>query len=220
MKNTGTTDYIDKDKNNKINQLRTDMMVFAFNGTRGQFSWPGLTSGTWYAKSTMGFYPAMVAAGCAHASPTLSSLVASFKQLAYYTNFKAEGNTRFLFGTDEILGDLADAFKFDKTRYAPNDMIAKLGLDEYNLGVMKFVPVPCDLFRAPEAFGTQWKKRILYMDLSNARLTKLRGKDQIEMGQTGDINSGLTNIYVDWFVAANMGTEYNNPLGGFYMDVV
>jgi hypothetical protein len=218
--NTGTTDYFENEKNFKINQLRVDMLVTAFNGTRGQFSIPGVTSGNYLAKSTGGIMPTMIAAGCAHGSPTLSSIIPTFKSLAFSTNFKAEGNTRFLFGTQEILSDLAGAFKFDKTRYAPNDRVAQLELDEYNFGVMKFVSVPCDLFRAPEAFGAHWKNRIVCLDGSNIKLCKLKGMQHVEMGQTGDIYSGQTQTYIDWWVRANMGLQFNNPYGSFYMDVV
>jgi hypothetical protein len=217
--NTGTTNFLDMDKVEAINQLRNDVFATMFDGTRGEFTWTAPTSGTYRAKATGGIYPSMVSAGSAHASPTLSSLKTAFEKLCFSTNYKAEGGVRMVYATDEILYELSKAFKEPGIQYTPNDSIANLGLNEYKIGAGRYVPVTCELFREASLFPAVWKNRILVLDMATIKPTKLKGKPHIEVGQTSNKSQGTREDYVDYWVKAYFGLKFNNPLGSFYIDV-
>lgn len=214
--NAGTTDYLEVSKAEKMNQLRIDLMVAYFNGTRGEVK---LADGV-ITKTMGGIFPAMVAAGSMNANPTTTSLPTTFEQLALRSNFKAEGSTRFLFGTEEMLYTLSKSFKKEGLRYEPTDKIADLNLMEYKIGSSSYVPVSTELFRESSAFPKSWARRILCLDIASIRPCKMKGLPAFEAGSTLMMGqNGSREGFKDNWVAANISQEFNNPLGSFWMDV-
>jgi len=218
FQNMGTTNYLDIDKANLVKALRTDMFNILFNGEGGEFS----ISNNNVAKTMWGIYPSMVNAQSASGSTTLAGLQGVFETLALQTNFKAEGSTRFIYATQEMLHELSKIYKTPGTRYAPNDMIAKLNLDEYQFGGMKFVPVPCELFREPANFPSSWARRLLILDQETITPVKMRGLPQFEMGGTLEAQgmNGSRERFKDWYVRGNLSLKMNNPLSSFSIDVL
>jgi len=214
--NSGTTDYLEKDKKEKMRQLRTDLFVSFFNGTRGEFA---ITNG-YLAKSMGGIYPTMVAAGSMSANPTLAGLRSAFETLAFNTNFKAEGGTRFIYGTDEMLYELSKIFKDPGLRYSPSDSIANLNLKQYELGTMKFVPVSCELFKEQACFPKDWARKLLILDQETITPVKMKGLPAMNMGSTLQRgNNGSREAFQDGYVEANLSLRFNNPVGSFSIDV-
>jgi hypothetical protein len=214
--NSGTTNYLDIDRKDKIDQLRVDLFNSFFNGTRGEFQ---LSSGA-PAKSMGGIYPTMVAAGSMTANPTIAGLRTAFETLAFKTNFKKEGGTRMIYATDEMLYELSKIFKDPGTRYAPNDKIADLNLTEYRMGTMKFVPVPCELFKEQSCFPKEWARKILVLDQETISPVKMKGLPSMFSGTTLDKGAnGTREDFKDWYTEANLSLRFNNPLGSFYIDV-
>ena len=158
--NAGTTNFLERDKAEKMRQMRTDLFVSFFNGNRGEFR----ISNSYLAKAMGGIFPTMQAAGSMSANPTLAGLRAAFETLAFATNFKKEGGTRFIYGTDEMLYELSKIFKDPGLRYAPNDTVANMNLMEYRLGSMRFVPVSCELFKEQSCFPQEWARKLLILD--------------------------------------------------------
>jgi len=218
--NNGTTNYVDKNKQEKIDQLRVDMFVSMFNGTRGEFTWTAPTSGTYQAKAMGGLYPTMVAAGSQNATTPIAGLPAAFEQLSFATNYQAEGGVRFIYATDEMLYELSKLWKEDGVRYTPNDKIGDLNLDEYKLGTMRFIPIPCELFRENSAFPEAWQNRLIVVDPNSINPVKMQGIPHVEMGLTDNMQRGSYNDYTDFWVQANLGMQFNNPLAGFYINIV
>jgi hypothetical protein len=214
--NLGTTNYLQKDRDEKMRQIRTDLFVSYFNGTRGEFR---LSDGS-IAKAMGGIWPTMVAAGSMTANPTVAGLRTAFEQLAFATNYKKVGATRFIYGTDEMLHILAQVFKDPGTRYAPSDEIANLKLKEYQMGTMNFVPVPCELFKEASCFPKDWKRRILVVDQESVAPVKMKGLPEMFIGSTLDRGTmGTRENFQDGYVEANLSMRFNNPIGSFYLDV-
>jgi hypothetical protein len=214
--NAGTTDYLDVARAEKMEQLRVDLFVAYFNGTRGEVK---LANGT-PAKTMGGIFPTMVAAGVMSGNPTVAGLPSQFETLALKTNFKKKGSTRFLFGCEEMLYILSKSFKQEGVRYEPNSRIADLNLTEYKIGNQSYVPVSCELFREPSAFPAAWARRILCLDVATIRPVKMKGLPAFESGETLDKGkNGTREEFKDFWVGGNISQEFNNPQGCFYLDV-
>lgn len=215
--NMGTTNYLVVDKEEKIKQLRVDLFNTLFNGQRGEFR----ISNGYLAKAMGGIYPTMVAAGSMSANPTIAGLRPAFEALAFATNYKMEGEVRFIYATHEMLFEISKIFKEPGLRYAPNDEIAKLDLKEYDFGGMKFVPVPCELFKEASCFPSAWKRRILVLDQETIVPVKMKGLPQMSAEQTtlDKGPNGTREAFKDFYVEAQMGLEFNNPPASFWIDV-
>lgn len=214
--NSGTTNYLIKDKAESLRQMRTDLFNAFFNGQRGEFR----ISNNYITTSMGGIFPTMVAAGSMTANPTLAGLIPVFRTLAFATNFKKEGAVRFIYGTQEILSDLSSVFKDPGVRYAPNDTIASMDLKQYEFGGMKFVPVSCELFREPSCFPKDWARRLLVLDQETISPTKMKGLPYMSIGGTLDRGAaGTRENFKDWYVEANLSLQFNNPVGCFWIDV-
>lgn len=215
--NMGTTDYVQKQKEHKMKQLRVDMLAAFLNGERGEYT---LKDGI-IAKGMGGIFPTMVAAGSASANTSTSGFKSNFEMLAFRTNYKAEGGTRFLVGTDEMLYNFAKVYKHEGTRYSPSDQIANLNLTQVKLGSMNFVYLPCELMREQSVFPSSFSKRILCLDMNTISPCYMSGIPQMNAGSTlRKGNGGTREDFQDFFVEAQLSLEMNNPKSSFYIDFV
>lgn len=215
--NSGTTDYLVVDKEQKIKQLRIDMFNTLFNGQRGEFQ----ISNGYIAKATGGIYPTMVAAGSMNANPTVAGLRSAFEALAFATDHKSEGEVRFIYATPEMLYELSKIFKDPGLRYEPNDEVAKLDLMRYEFGGMTFVTVPCQLFREASCFPAEWKRRILVLDQETISPVKMKGIAAISAEETtlDKGPQGSREGFQDFYVEAQLGVRFHNPPASFWIDV-
>ncbi len=213
--NAGTTNYLASDKEEKMKQLRIDMFNSFWNGVRGEYT---ISSG-YAAKAMGGIYPTMQAAGAASANPTLAGLKATFETLAFQTNFKSEGATRFIYGTDEILNEFSNIYKQPGLRYEPNNEIANLKLSRIRLGTSDYVLVPCELWREESCFESSWARRVIILDQETVRPVKMKGIPALEMGQTDNLKKGSREDYTDWWCRAQLSIEFNNPVASFSLDI-
>ncbi len=214
--NAGTTDYLKNDKEEKMRQLRVDMFNSFWNGERGEYT----ISAGHVAKAMGGIYPTMITAGSASANPTLAGLQAAHESLAFQTNFKREGATRFIYGTDEILNEFSKIYKQPGLRYEPNDEIANLKLKRIELGTMNFVLVPCELWREESCFPSDWQRRVIVLDQETVEPVKVKGIPSMEMGQTlNRRNNGTRENFTDFWVAAQLSIRFNNPIASYILDI-
>jgi hypothetical protein len=215
MINAGTTDFMAKDKGEKMKQLRIDFFNSMWNGVRGEYTF----SNGYVGKAMGGIFPTMVAAGCAFANPTVAGFKTAFETLCFQTNFKAEGSTRFVYGTQEMLNIFSDVYKQPGLRYTPDSKIADLRLQRIEFGGSSYVLVPCELWREPSCFESDWARRIIVLDTDSISPVKMKGIPQLEMGQTLNLQTGTRENFTDFYVGGQLSMEFNNPVGGFYMDV-
>jgi hypothetical protein len=211
--NSGTTDYMQNDKQEKLKQLRIDLFNSFFNGVRGEYTF----SNGYTGKAMGGIYPSMLQAGSAFANPTAAGFKSAFESLAFQTNYKAEGATRFVYGTHEMLNLFSETYKQPGLRYQPNDSTIDLDLKRVEIGGSNYVLVPCELFRERSCFEADWARRILVLDQDTIRPVKMKGIPMIEMGQTDDRSKGSYRDYIDFWVRGNLSLEFNNPVGSFHM---
>ena len=220
--NAGTTNILDFEKNEKLNNLRLDLFSTYFNGTRGEWTVRAFdASGTTYkAKSMQGIYPIMVGGGSQHTTVSLSGLQTAFEALAFATNYKAIGGVRMIYATDEILYELSKLYKEPGIRYRPTDRIADLNLTMYNIGSMKFVPVSCELFKGHSAtLPPSWESKIIVLDQATITRETMKGIPVQNMGQTLNKQQGAYQDYTTWWVAAQQSIKMNQVLGSFYIDI-
>ena len=220
--NAGTTNVLDYEKNEKINNLRLDLFSTYMNGTRGEFTIRAFDGSglTYKAKSMQGIFPAMVAGGSEHTTVSLSGLQTAFESLAFSTNHKAVGGVRMIYATDELLYEISKLYKEPGIRYTPNDKVADLNLTQYNIGSMKFVPVPCELFREHSAtLPASWENKILVLDQATITRRVMKGIPAEQMGETDNKQQGSFHDYKIWWVAAQQSIQMNQVLGSFYLDV-
>jgi hypothetical protein len=215
MINMGTTDYMEKDKKEKMKQLRIDFFNSFFNGVRGEYTF----SNGYAGKAMGGIFPTMVAAGAASANPTVAGVKAAFEALAFQTNFKAEGSTRFIYATHEMLNVFSEAYKQPGLRYEPNNETANLHLKRIEIGGSNYVLVPCELFREPSCFERDWARRILVLDQDTINPVKMKGLPQLEMGETDNMQKGSLRNFTDFWCGGHLSLEFNNPVGCFWLDV-
>lgn len=216
MINAGTTDYLQKDKQESIKQLRYDFFNSFWNGIRGEYTF----SNGYVGKAMGGIFPTLVAAGAANASPTVAGFKAAFEALAFQTNFKAEGATRFVYGTQEMLNVFSETYKQPGLRYEPNNETANLHLKRVEIGGSNYVLVPCELWREPSCFERDWARRIIVLDHDSITPVKMKGIPQLEMGETDDMSQGQLKNYKDFWVGGQLSLEFNNPVGSFYMNIL
>lgn len=219
MVNNATTDFMNWDKANQLEQLRVDAFTTWINGTRGEINIPRAGGGNLPAKMMGGIYPTMVAAGAPSTSTTLSGLPAAFETLGFQTNTLAVGAQRIVLGTDAMLYELSKSHKTSMF-YTPNDKIANLNLEVYKLGTMDFVPIPCPLFDNSSVFPEFFSRTLMVIDLDTITPVKLRGMEHISMGQTNDMANGTRETYTDWWVKMQFGMQFNNPQAGFIINIL
>ena len=214
-KNSGTTNYLNVDKEEKMKQLRIDMFNSFWNGERGEYA----IANNYVAKAMGGIYPSMIAAGSATSNPTVAGLQTAFETLAFSTNYKKEGSTRFKYGTDQILNEFSKVYKQPGLRYEPNDEIAKLNLKRIELGTSNYVLVPCELWREESCFPADWQRRVIVLDQETVAPKKMKGLPAFEMGQTDDLAKGSFRDFIDFWVGGQLSIRFNNPLASFILDI-
>ncbi|MHA2170205.1 MAG: hypothetical protein ACXAB7_09965 [Candidatus Kariarchaeaceae archaeon] len=213
LKNAAVTNnFLQMERQAMYRQFRIDISNTFWNGDKGEVT---LASGE-VAKTTGGIFPAMVAAGSPNASTTLATLPDAFEDVVLNSEFGDYGDVRFAFMTPRIALALSKEYKDDKTRYRPNDMIAKLNLDEVNIGSSRVVFVPFKRFEDQASFPDSFRNRIVLADMKNINLCQLWGE---RSGDTLSRTDGIPKRYKEMWVDANMGVKFNNPLGCGWLDV-
>jgi hypothetical protein len=213
LKNAGTTNnYLEMEKMAMFRQHRIDISNAFWNGEKGEVT---VESGD-KAKTTGGVFTHMVSAGSPNVSTPLATLPAAFEDVVLNSEFGEYGQVRFACGSNRAILALSQAYKTEKTRYQPNDEIAKLNLQEIQLGSSRIVFVPYDRFRDRASFPAGFESRIIVLDMKNINLRQMWGE---KSGETLDRADGIPKAYKEMYVTANMGVEDNNPLAHCYVDI-
>ena len=207
-----TNNFLEMERNAMMRQFRIDISNAFWNDQKGEVS---LTSGA-VAKSTGGIFPAMVAAGSPNATATSATLTAAFEDIVLSSEYGEYGQVRFAFMTPRVHLALSKAYKDEKTRYTPNDEVAKLGLNEVDIGSSRIVMVPYQRFADRASFPAAFENRIMVADMKNINLCQLWAE---RSGETLSRTDGIPKRYKEMWVDANMGVKFNNPLGCGWIDV-
>lgn len=216
--NAGRTNYLEVDVQQRAKNMQYDLFATFINGKKGEYNLGGTDNVA--VKATDGVFTMMQNAGSAHATCITATLKATFESLAYQTDFKGEGEPRFLVAPQKPLTKLWQAYKETATRYAPNDMIASLNLQEITFGGMKFVPIYTELLREISILPPEFANRIMCLDMSTISVVAMAGIPTMETGSTLMIGpNGTREGFKDWYIQAQAGYEMNNPLSSFWIDI-
>lgn len=208
-----TSNFLQMERAAMYNQFRIDISNAFWNGEKGE----GITSKNEKAKITQGVFPAMVAAGSPNSTATTATLPDAFEDIVLSTEFGDYGAVRFAFATPRQILKLSKAYKDEKTRYTPNDMIAKLALDEINIGSSRIVLVPYKRFEDEASFPASFANRIFILDMKNISMCRMWGE---RSGDTLSRKDGIPKRYEEMWVDANMGVKFNNPLACGWIDLL
>lgn len=217
FQNLGTTDYLEKDIQEVIKQLRYDLFACFINGTRGEFA----TAAGIPGKAMGGIFPIMQAAGAGSATTTVAGLQAAFEALAFATDYKSENGRRFIIAPPRLINELNKIYKQQLVRYTPSDRIADLNLDSFKFGGLEFVNVPTMLLQEPSLFPVSFANKIFVIDLDMVKPVVMQGLPAVEQGGTLMMGpNGTREEFKDYWAGANLGLKFFNPVGSFTIDVV
>lgn len=213
-KRAGTlSNFLAMQRKRMQDQFRIDLANVYWNGRMAEVT---LSNGQ-KAKTSGGLFPIMQQAGSANASVALANLPQALEELALDTEYGVYGKTRFLYGTPRAIHYLTQQYKRDLTRYAPSDMVAKLGLTSIDMGSTKIVFVPVKRFEEPSCFPASWRSRLILLDQESIQPIYFLPE---EMGETlARVNGGTLQNYIDTWMTATFSVEFNNPLGCGWIDI-
>jgi len=215
--NKGTTDFMIKDKAQKMEQIRFDMLNSMWNGQRGEVS---LANGR-VAKTMGGIIPSMQAAGASFSSATPAGFKSVFKQSAFATNHKGKGSTRFVHGTWETLDLFAESFKGNPVvRYENGDKNLDLDLDSIKVGGTKYVMVPTEIWKESSCYTPDFANKLVCLDYDSITPCYMSGIPQIETFQTDDLTKGTANGFTDYTVQSQISLEFDNPKANFAIQIM
>ena len=208
-----TSNFLEMEKNAMFKQFRTDISNAFWNGEKGEVT---TANGGKKAKLTQGVYPAMVAAGSPNAAATLATLRDAFEDTVIDTEYGDYGSVRFAFMSPKLHLKISKEYKDQLVRYAPSDDVAKLALNEIDLGSSRIVLVPYARFNDQASFPAAFANRIFLLDMKNINLRQMWAE---RSGETLDREGGVAKKYKEMWVDANMAVQFNNPLACGYIDV-
>jgi hypothetical protein len=213
LKNMGTTsNFLEMERTAMFNQHRIDLSNAFWTGQKGEV----ITANGTPAKTTGGVFTSMLEAGSPNALATSATLVDAFEDMVLSSEYGDYGQARMAFMTPRVHRALSLAYKEQLTRYAPNDDIALLNLQEVNLGSSRIVLVPFKRFEDTASFPGAYANRIVILDMKNIKRTQLWGE---RSGDTLKLEDGVPKRYGDIWVDCNMGVKFHNPLACAWLDI-
>ena len=219
-KNSGTTDYYERDMAVMMRTIYQDAYATYVNGVMGEYTFtiPG-GSGSYHVMTSNGIFPQLVTGGAQHATSDPTTVLVDFETLANNTNYKNPDEPRFVIGTNKMISRLSSLLK-DPIRYETNDRIHDLNLDVYKMGNMKFIPVITETFKKESyMFPADMENRMLVLDLANIKPTCMSGFQPFELHETKmDIPSGGREDFKEWTIEGMVSCKLANIDGHFWID--
>lgn len=206
-------DWLASENRNMMRQHKIDLSNAFWMGKKGEIT----TADGKKAKMTDGVFTMMQNAGSPNATTTTATLVDAFEQVVLDSEYGEYGQVRFAYMTPRIKNELRKAYTDQLIRYTPeNQNIAKLHLDEINIGSSRIVLVPFQRFQDQASFYPGFENRIVILDHNSIDMYEMWGTMS---GTTPNRAQGFTNSYKDMWVACQMGVAMNNPLSSGWVDI-
>ena len=211
-RNSGTTDYMEKDMALQIEEIYQDAFATYLNGSIGEYTFtaPG-GAGVYRGKTANGIVQTLLQGGVQTCTSDPTTITSDFQTLAENTNYKNVNEPRFVIGTNKMLSKL-DAILKDPIRYETSDRVNDLGLSEYKFGEMKFVKITCELLRANSyMFPASFENMILILDLNAIKPTCMTGYEPFEFYTTKEnLSDGGHQDFSEWVIQGMISTQINN----------
>lgn len=161
MESTGTySNFMAMEAEKVRTHLLIDVSNALWNGTKGVVR---------NAKGklvflTNGIYNMMIEGGSPIVETTPADYVNAMQALVNATNVGEYGEKKFLVGPNKIIQDISRAFKEEKTRYAPDNSMADMMLDEINFGATSVVLMPQNRFMDKASFPAIFGRQAFLID--------------------------------------------------------
>jgi hypothetical protein len=211
--NAGTTNYIQRNREEMMDQHRIDISNAYWNGTQGEVT---LANGG-KAKTMGGIFPIMQAAGSYSVLTSMANLKAAVEDLAMNTQYGSWGDTKYLYATNQMLLALSEQYRNPLQRYLVGDKEAEQYFYGIQLGSIKVVFVPMQRFASNADFPTAFANRMILLDQKSIKPVVAIPERQ---GTTLNRESGGTlQNYVDEWVSATFSCKFHNPPGSGWIDV-
>lgn len=173
--NGATTNFLDMERQNIINQLKFDAMLELWNGDKRL---QRQDTGNTYAKGTDGIKTQMLNGGVTPQVTTLGNLQSAVEQAMINTNYGT--GTLYAIGTTEILLEISKAYKELQTRYTPNDRIADLDLSAVKVGGRTLVLTPAEAFK-DNAYFPGWDNHLFLLDRGSVNMNGMQGMPYLDV---------------------------------------
>lgn len=207
------SNFLSMQKQRFYDQFRISLSNVLWNGNMAEVT---LANGQ-RAKTAGGIFPIMQSSGSPNSDVTLANLPTALEELALDTEFGEYGATRFLYATPRVILYLSKAYKDEKTRYTPENGLAKLGLSAIDIGSTKIVFVPVARFNEPSCFPADFRSRVFLVDQESIQPCYIVPEAS---GETlPRINGGTRENFYDYWLEASLSIEFYNPLASGYLNI-
>lgn len=210
----GTTkNFLSLEKSAMLRQFRISISNAFWNGNVGEV----ITASGQKAKTMGGVIPFMLAAGVVEVSATLATMQDAFEDAAADSEYGDYGDVRMVFAVPKLLRKLSKLYKDEKTRYEPNDMVAKLMLEEVNIGSSRLVFVPFARLGDTASFPADFKRKIIILDMENIKKCSMIGERSEDPEDSREL--GGRKRQKEMFYDADYTMKFLNPLGCALLDI-
>jgi len=201
------TNFLQEELKQLMLQGRIDLSNTFWTGKKGEVVLPGGL----VAKSMNGVYQSMKEAGSPEIQTTKATVVPAFEHLVEQTEYGQYGATRFFFAHPKVLKLISNAYKGDKTRYAPNDMVAKLMLNQIDIGSSVVVLVPYGRFGDRSSFPAFYANSGFLLDFDNIKMGEFFAP-QMYQGLADERGNGGKKMKKEIGMSASLTLFHYNPL--------
>jgi hypothetical protein len=217
-KNHQYSSFLEMEKQAMLTQFRTSLSNAFWNGKRGEATIINAGQKR-VAKKMGGVLHTMFDAGSPNASTTGATIRDAFEDICIGTEFQDYGETRFVFGESSLLLKLSNAYKDEKTRYTPNDSVAKLMLNSIDIGSCKIVLVPMQRFRDRSSFPDFFRKNLMVLDMENIQMVDLIDSRYVDVNYDARTNGGRNRKAKEVGIDATASIKFHNPLACGFVTV-
>lgn len=212
----GTTNYPEMNRSQLRKQFMMDLVGQFINGKRGEMT---LSDGT-VAKTMNGVYPTMVAAGSPYLTTTLTNIVDGLFKAAFMCRYGKGLNRKYVLAKPELISQISRTVKQDKMWWeASNDFGAQFKLEMISDASNELVLVPCGSMGGIGRFLPDfYEKLVLILDYESIRPVIMWDMRVGEVGSREKNSATLSTVDVE-YIEGTLSQEYENPLGGAYLNV-
>ena len=212
-KRSGTTDFLDMNRQEFVRQFRIDISNVSWLGTLGQIN---MSYGT-PAKMTDGIDSLMAKANSPVANTTVANVGSALEAIALATEYGDYGQVKFAFMTPTMKNYMAKYYKYSLIRYnvtegstgAGGGTIAPLWMDAIDIGSTRINLVPYQRFQDTASFPVTMQNSIYLLDMKNIIPTYFMSESMI---QTPNRRTGINlKTYTNFVMTADYGLQFNNP---------
>lgn len=201
MQNGGTTNFMQRSREQLIFDTKADAMVEFMIGVKG---YQQQDNGK-LAPACDGIQTQIINAGNTPVSTTMGNLTTIVEQAAVGSQ-TGGSNTKWLMGTTRLLLEVSKAYKGALTRYTPNDMAANLNLNSITMGATNVVLVANDMLGDGNYFPEEYANRLYLIDPTSIQMAGQKGMPYM------DINRMVQNQLIPLWGPPQSGTMIDSVI--------